>query len=281
MPRPYVGQLMRRPRWTPGPSAQIDWSHPLAQGLVACVLPGVGPGNLATGGTCGVTSNGNITRKTSGYGAHAYGTWDNSNYLTVKEAPIVGNLANWTIAAGITSTTGTTASRSVYCERASSGNDILKLDTNPPSQASRFGFVYRDDGGSLTGTYDSNHVIDDGYLHDLMITRSGGSFAGYYDGGAGFSSAGYGGTTNFTDAGVSRRIGHDKTGFGFGTAGVSYIYVWANRTLVQANAAAIRADPFQMVVELSPTSFFFLGDTAATVTATRAPARALVLNRHG
>lgn len=36
MAAPAIG---RRARWAPGPSAKIDWSHPLAQGLKACLLP--------------------------------------------------------------------------------------------------------------------------------------------------------------------------------------------------------------------------------------------------
>lgn len=38
MPAPAIG---RRARWSPGPNARIDWSHPRAAGLVMCFIPSI------------------------------------------------------------------------------------------------------------------------------------------------------------------------------------------------------------------------------------------------
>lgn len=50
-----------RDRWLPAVGASIDWSHPLAQGLICCVLPRTGPpvdivGNRPFGATQGTPS---------------------------------------------------------------------------------------------------------------------------------------------------------------------------------------------------------------------------------
>lgn len=44
-----VAELGRRRRFAPPPHARIDWSHPLARGLMLCVVPGATLTDIATG----------------------------------------------------------------------------------------------------------------------------------------------------------------------------------------------------------------------------------------
>lgn len=46
MPAPAIGV---RPGFVPSPTAQVDWSHPLAQGLVFCTMPGAARRDLVSG----------------------------------------------------------------------------------------------------------------------------------------------------------------------------------------------------------------------------------------
>ena len=242
-----VAELGRRRRFAPPSHARIDWSHPLAQGLRFCVFPGVALTNLCTGVSTPMT--GAIGMAPTSRGRARSGTWDTSNYITIRDAPILGALSNWTVMASIQTTAASTANgRPFYCERGSSGNDILKLDSNPNSQAGKLGITFRDDAGTLFQQWSSLTIVNDGYIKTLTITRNGNRFRGWIENTPTIDQTSVT-TSNFTDASVSTRIGSDKgdASAAAGVASIVSILGWG-RTLTDAEILGVYADPSQMLV---------------------------------
>ncbi len=139
-------------------------------------------------------------------------------YVLVSSGAILGGLVNLSVFGWINSVAaGVGSGRPVYCERASSGNDILKLEAFNTSVADHKILVtYRNDGGTLMQVAGATSV-DDGRWHLIGMTKERDNpgwniyLDGLRDGGSTFGSS----SDAFTNAGIEARIGADK---GDGTA---------------------------------------------------------------
>lgn len=228
-----VATVGRRVASVPPPHAHIDWTHPLAQGLKFCVYPGSALKDFVSGAATPMT--GGVSILPTSRGIARSGTWDTSNYVTVRDAPVLGAFNNWTVMACIqTSAAATANGRPFYCERGSSGNDILKLDSNPTAQAGKLGITFRDDAGTLFQQWSSLTIVNDGYVKTLTITRNGSTFQGWIENSKTLNQTSAT-TSNFTNASVASRIGSDKgdASAAAGAASVVWVAGWA-RTLSDA-----------------------------------------------
>ena len=134
---------------------------------------------------------------------------DTNDYVLVKSGTIAATAENCTVTAWFSTTTSNTAGgRTIYCERASSGNDIFKLDYGDNTTQSAPFITWRNDGGSLTQVRPSVSGYSDGLWHHAAFTISGTSVKLFIDGAQGGS--GTISTKNFTNSGLESRIGSDK-----------------------------------------------------------------------
>lgn len=118
--------------------------------------------------------------------AYAEILFDGSDdYVNVSTSKIIASLTSSTISAWIiTSVTGGGSGRAIYCERASVGNDIFKLelqDTGYGKPGNKLLFTHRDDSGTLTQK-SGNIVINDGIPHHVAMTKNGTTLTLYVDG---------------------------------------------------------------------------------------------------
>jgi hypothetical protein len=98
----------------------------------------------------------------------------------------------------------------VYMERASSGNDIWKLDSNASGQSGNgIGMVHRDDGATLTFINASGVTFNDGALHNIGISKRGTAVDLWFDGAVATSGT-LNGTDTLTDSGLEAWLFQDK-----------------------------------------------------------------------
>lgn len=140
--------------------------------------------------------------------------FNGSGYILVNDGPVLIRSAEWLISATIKAQPATNGigslDRVIYCERGSSGNDILKLelrDSIVPTEGNCTRITYRDDAGTL-----HRHVGDvdvcDGKWHHVGVFRRGNKTTMFVDGRQRTLSATYSGSDTFTDT-VEARIGSD------------------------------------------------------------------------
>lgn len=139
-----------------------------------------------------------------------------SSYVLNKTSAIVGGGSAWTVSAWIRPSVNTTVDGiATYCERASSGNDILKIDGfdegagNVSNKA--FFITYRNDAGTLLQCR-GNHtdIYTDGQWHHVAGVFNGSTIQLYVDGVANGSACSWSGSNNnFTNAGIQSWTGND------------------------------------------------------------------------
>ncbi len=137
------------------------------------------------------------------------GSFDGSSaYIQASTSPIVAGTSSFTISAWIRTTSqGTTNGKSIYAERAASGNDIVKLDSTDLGSPNGVHMTYRNSAGSLTQVRGPS-IINDNKLHYVVGTLSAGVLSVYVDGKLD-SSAARNGNDTLTDAGKRAWIGGD------------------------------------------------------------------------
>lgn len=146
----------------------------------------------------------------------------NSNYVLCKSGKILAGQSSWTITAWIKSSAANNGNGVViYCERASSGNDIFKMQINQSSPWNDLELVLRDDAGSLQFFNNSTDVIKDGTFHFCAITNSSGTLQAYVDGSADGASAAQTPSNTYTNSGIESRIGTDAGDSGANYTGVT------------------------------------------------------------
>ena len=241
MAAPAIGV---RPLWVPNPSSHIDWSHPLAQGLVTFAIP-AHAFDYATGLV--LTQGGTAHAQTNqGPGVT---TFSSTAYWKIGNGVLLGNKSTFSIFAGwkVSSTINGGTGRAIYSERATSGNDICKLTWGTSAEVLRV--VYRDDAGTLTNTNSAGSVPVNTYNVVGTVRTSDTSFATWINGqrDSTFSPAGM--TATFTNANMQRWIGNDAaaTTSSCSDGIVNWVACWT-RDLSATEIAALTADPFCMLV---------------------------------
>lgn len=130
----------------------------------------------------------------------------NTAYIQAKNGQLIGNLTNATV---LVSMDGGSMERALYSERASTGNDIWKLDIAQTSQGGVvLRLVHRDDAGTLDEPLGNTNVVT-GTHHVVAIVKSGTTITFYVDGiadGGGTLT----GTDTMTNAGIEAWVGADK-----------------------------------------------------------------------
>lgn len=246
MAAPTIG---RRPRWAPGPTAQIDWSHPLAQGCVAYVLPAYAA-DLArqpvsvTGTFHGIYS----TPSPLGVGASGFSAAFTYETVGVTAVPIVGDVSKSVITGvfhGVTAVPGGTGAP-IYAERGSVGNPIANLLLSSTAGPGVLRLVWRDNGGTLINQ-DGTVTVCNGVAHVASWNRtSTTTFEMWVDGALDSSVTSGAMTTTFSEATLSHRIGGDvgdnTAEFSSGT--IVAVILHRNRSLAPAEVAQLHSDPF-------------------------------------
>lgn len=142
-----------------------------------------------------------------------FGTCLNFNgttaFVLLKTAFILGGQTNATLIVWINTTRippNGSVLPTIYSERASSGNDIFKLEINTTG---RIRLTYRDDAGTLNQpTNNSGIIVNDGKWHMVAVTKIGTALVLYVDGVSDNSSV-LTATDTFTNANTQVRLGHD------------------------------------------------------------------------
>lgn len=167
------------------------------------------------------------------WGATPSGT----TYLQCKSGRILSGLSFWSIAAIFTSGGGGNA---IYCERAASGNDILKLDFKAPYIDAPY-VTYRNDAGNLLQTSPSGNYADS-LPHVAIATCNNGAISVYVDGVV--NNTGNATIGTMTDSGVQCTIGGDvQDGGAYWNGDISGVTLY-NYCLTLSQVIAITGDMF-------------------------------------
>lgn len=129
-----------------------------------------------------------------------------TNQVLIKSSYLLAGQTNFTISSWFRGNGST--NRAVYCERAGSGNDILKFEIQATS--GKMILVYRDDAGTLDQILSTSVYNDRVWCH-AVITKTGTAIAFYKNGiadGTGTLTA----SNTFTNSSPSCLIGKDTTG---------------------------------------------------------------------
>lgn len=177
------------------------------------------------------TKTGTVSQKPTNRGM----AWNfsSSSYLTLKDGATLGGKTNLTIFALFRTTSTSSDGTTIYCERGSSGNAILKMSVGRTSYATQrgVGLAYRNDSGTLLEVYQQVSNPIDGMWHTGAIVKRGQSWSVYQDGALAktgtFSSASDAFTTtnikttvgaDFADVPGSSFVGDTPIVLGFGVA---------------------------------------------------------------
>lgn len=228
--------MLWTPQSKPAPGAQIDYSHPLARGLVGCWLFNEGSGvrandlaqvnnGVLTGGCTrdgqSLLFNGSSGYVDAGAGKSLAVTGDQT-----LVARIQNSIANW-------------------------GRIINRMAIGSPYPG--YQFILWTDGrlayGCEGGWVQSTSSWNDGRWHDVVVSQKGGVASFYGDGRSdGVAAAGIP-----TDGGVNLYIGRWSSGYFTGRIQYSLIY---NRALTPSEVAQLAAEPYCMIADPSPRRYF-------------------------
>ena len=236
-------------------SNPVRQGHPLNQGCVAwwLTLPhtqgtatwfdlmGTNHGSLVSMGNA---NNGwRPTHRPGGYGHVLFdGT---AGYALCRSSAILSGKSNWAIAAWVKTTTS--ADVAVYCERGTTGNDIVKLELH-------FGgsifLTYRNDAGNLI-QFGGVNKANDGAWHRGIVVFNGTAFSIFFDGRADGSSS-WANPNTLTDA-VQVRIGADAADATANFPGsIDGVKLWTGNSLAISNPAAFAAFEYDQSIRGNP-----------------------------
>ena len=221
--------LLRQPQYP----AQIDFANPICAGCLGAFLPsGTRP---AIGG---------VTNVPGGQGVGFRGI-SQTQYYQASPGKIVSGLPSWTVMAVIQTTQATTASgRSIYCERAATGNDILKIDSLNATFGATAILTLRDDAGTLV-QFAGTTVINDGKPHVIAMVQYGSADHRLFVDGRQDGSSITAITNTYTNA-IESRIGADAgDSTSFFNDPVYTVIPWS-RGLLPAEIASLSANPWQV-----------------------------------
>lgn len=219
--------LTRRKRWTPGPWAQVNWSHPLAANLKMYVMPGVSPRDLADGSNL-TAAAGSVTRGGSTLGAIGVGTLARWSLPNVSRFSVPSSTGFSIFVAGQGQGSN---DKQAFSTRA--GNPIMNLTYMNGS----IRFRTRNDATTL------NDLDITCAINTQMIcataTWASGAKALYADGATRVTASSSGSITGQTNAGL---FGDDQAA---DTSNSSIVVAgfWT-RALTASEVAMLHADPF-------------------------------------
>jgi len=237
MAAPTIG---RRPRWNPGPTASVDWSHPISLGLKSYVLPSHSV-DLVRGL---VTTSGNPARAATPYGQGL--TLDGVDDYVDIGRPI--GAGAWTLFALVKlASTVNGFGPAIIGERYTSSNSNVayNLGLAPATSSSPSNLAT----GYFNGGW-SNAV------GSALTVGAWTSCAGTFAGSAGLLSLYVDGLRVATNTGsgtdpapnentnIGRR--HDATGTSLFPGDIAVAAIW-NRALPAVEVAALYADPFVLL----------------------------------
>jgi hypothetical protein len=242
---PAIG---KRRGFLPPPTAKVNWTHPLAQGLEAFIIP------LYRKDLTGrhlITDVGAMTHARNKYGPGLSGATATTIYQyidAVNNQIILGANATFTITALVTWVAGGTGTCPMYCERGTSELPIVKFEVNA-SSSNALSVVYRDDGNNLIDSTGGSPSLTDGQSYTFhMVRRSLSTFEGWTDGLLRVVPTPNGSmTAAFTATNVQCRIGSDKGDTSNAFVGCINAIILRKRDLSAAEIAAEVADPFAVL----------------------------------
>jgi hypothetical protein len=224
MAAPAIGQ---RKRWAPPATARIDWSHPLAQGLVALSIPGVSLREIALDAPLGANTIGKPVVIASPQGLAGNFSSGSSAISYVRPKPQAPPITVMGI--GITQTA------------------FQILAWAGPNR----GFGIAPKAGTLRCTLGA--IADYDLATSLLVLGQWQMSAGTIDANAGTVSGWVDGTrVGTTTAGTMATTGSDVFNVGMldsgtqATTGISYA-AWWSRALTAPEHASLYLDPFQML----------------------------------
>jgi hypothetical protein len=251
------------PRYLPaffisGGIPQINWEHPITQNLAGLWVPGIAQFNFVKGTQLAIMDTTNIGFRASPYGtAYALNGANLSLGFQSLDVPYLAKSGgvNWTIW-GIAELNnsipgGLVNGASLYGERGSSGNDIIKLDFSYSSAAfDNMEIVLRDDAGTLLKVNTAVDGSRDGMFHSWAGTKIGNGGSNnvtLWKDGQIHAQGSWTGVDSYTDATLTSTIGYDI----FDTSGnwpgmIAIVGVWT-RALNQSEILLLQNDPFCML----------------------------------
>lgn len=240
MASPAIG---RRPRWTPPATATIDRQHPLAQGLLAYVVPGVTMTELATG--VRGTINGSSSLSRGSYGPAINGVTSST----------VANALDWGNTPGDVGGL-TDASFTCLFTVVTLGSDTTFFGRWSNTGGQRTWLMFNQAGTNqcrlATSTASSSisivagPAIAAGGTYLVTAVRSGSTVTMYANGLAASSGATTAGTFNSPAAAAPLRMVDTHAAANTGTT----LYTMGcvhNRALTASEVQALYADPFQLL----------------------------------
>jgi len=238
---------MRSSRQKPLRGAQINLVHPLARGLVSAwafnEMGGL-PFDLIRHQPAISVVTADWATGVGGAGFNFPNTSGNS--VRIKSGSLLGGLPAWTVCIYYSTTAG--APGTLYAERGSSGNDILKLQSYSTGPM-RYRYVYRNDAGTLFFKDSSapRPAVNDGLMHMSVMQRDGAVIRGYYDGKLDMSETYAGGTDcGFTNATNQCWIGADPGDSSNYCDGNIYAVFLYSRALTPEEVSFLAAAPYCM-----------------------------------
>lgn len=178
-----------------------------------------------------------------------------NDHVVVRDDKILAEeFASTVIVVFKTTAVARSGGRSIYAERAASGNNIWKLDSLDPSSPNSVFFTHRNDGGLLTRIR-TTKIINDGIIHAVAMTKFGKAIKIYVDGVLDASGT-LGGSDTFTNAGIESWLGGDR-----GDSNANYVGKIANfaiwdRRLIADEIAQLAADPLRLFRRKEVAHFF-------------------------
>jgi hypothetical protein len=169
---------MARRGWTlakPPSGVPVQYGHPLAPHAGWLFAEGAGARTAELTGRYPPTAANLINGTAWQGGPHGSALFFDGadDYVVARTAPILAGYSDWSIVAWVR--TGAAynplGGRAIYCERASSGNDILKLDSLDDISRTQALITYRNDGGNLLQVRGSR-TINDNRVHQIAATKS-------------------------------------------------------------------------------------------------------------
>lgn len=250
--------------WTnkPPSGSQINWSNPLSDRLEGCWLMNERSGAIVrdhTGKNSGYMSNfSTITWRDTylNFTENQYGCVickPSGNILSGKDKFTIMSLARTSAARGSGSGQIGTGGNSIYCERAASGNDILKQTMIDNSTNTQLEFTFRNDAGTLLQLRSNTAVLNDGKWHQFVCLKNSGVHYIYIDGK--YDNKGnYGGNNTFTNSNVCRISGDSADSASSWVGDISYVFLWS-RALTSNEIRSLSQNPYQFISRPSYRSY--------------------------
>jgi len=234
-------QWRRNGRLLPAGAITFDRSHPLRPDRL--YIPAFRQADLISGARR-LTANASPGTTLTYAGPAA--TFTGGSGFSAGSGAFLGGRAAWSICALVQTATPTSGSGgTVYCERAASGNDIVKLHISQTTGSAAC--AYQNDAGSLVNQTAGSPSVTDGLVHMMACTYDGTNVASYVDRALVQTTSWPGANNNFTNGALQQTIGYDVADATGPFAG-SIIAIWLyQRALTAAQIATLTDAPFAML----------------------------------